>query len=286
MRNRSPFFRRLLAVAMATVMAVNFSGCGKKKEPIPEQTVGTSVVTESTATPLPDFKNNIKNAKQKNSDVIGWLNIPDTEINDAVLQTTDNDYYHRKDENKQYSWTGCYYADYESNLKSRGELSKNNVIYGHNVHYDDNKEKERFSQLFHYTDLEFVKTHPYIYFYLNGKDPELEENKMVWEVFSVFYTTTDFDYIQVKKDITGKSSEELSDAQLMNIVNEAKARSEYTYNVEVSGSDKILTLSTCSYKFGRRNDVRFVVMAKLLEPKAELKPSIEVKENKSKKDLE
>ena len=35
--------------------------------------------------------------------------------------------------------------------------------------------------------------------------------------------------------------------------------------MDVTGEDKILTLSTCSYKYDKRNDVRFVVMAKLLD---------------------
>ena len=54
-----------------------------------------------------------------------------------------------------------------------------------------------------------------------------------------------------------------------NIITEARDRSEYDYDVTVSGTDKILTLSTCSYKYGRRKDVRFVVMAKLLEEEME-----------------
>lgn len=87
---------------------------------------------------------------------------------------------------------------------------------------------------------------------------------MAWEVFAVAYTTDDFNYIQVLKD-RKVSSEQITEAQMINIVNEARERSEYDYNdVEVNGDDKIITLSTCSYKYGRRNDVRFIVMAKLV----------------------
>ena len=73
---------------------------------------------------------------------------------------------------------------------------------------------------------------------------------------------------------------------LMNIITEAKQRSEYVYNVDVTGEDKILTLSTCSYKYDKRNDVRFVVMAKLLDEGEALQKTVQLKENTSKKTVE
>ena len=72
----------------------------------------------------------------------------------------------------------------------------------------------------------------------------------------------------------------------MNIITEARDRSEYDYDVTVSGTDKILTLSTCSYKYGRRKDVRFVVMAKLLEEDAPLQDSASLVVNADKKTVE
>ena len=170
-------------------------------------------------------------------------------------------------------------------MNSREELSKNTVIYGHNVHYDDDMEGERFSQLFHFTDIDFAREHPYVYFSING-DGEDSAQDMVWQVFSVFYTTTDFDYIRINKDFRDPSQGEITDAQLMNIITEARDRSEYDYDVTVSGTDKILTLSTCSYKYGRRKDVRFVVMAKLLEQDAPLQASASLVVNADKKTVE
>ena len=73
---------------------------------------------------------------------------------------------------------------------------------------------------------------------------------------------------------------------LMNIITEAKQRSEYVYDVDVTGEDKILTLSTCSYKYDKRNDVRFVVMAKLLDEGEALQKTVQLKENTSKKTVE
>ena len=132
---------------------------------------------------------------------------------------------------------------------------------------------------------DFAREHPYVYFSING-DGEDSAQDMVWQVFSVFYTTTDFDYIRINKEFRDPSQGEITDAQLMNIITEARDRSAHDYDVTVSGTDKILTLSTCSYKYGRRKDVRFVVMAKLLEEDAPLQASASQVVNADKKTVE
>lgn len=266
--------KRILALLLAAFMLLSLSGCDSREKPEPEETpkqeeVQTPEVKpeepeekqeieEETVIEKPELGEEIAKLKAKNDDVVGWLQIPDTEIDNAVVQTTNNEFYLRKDELKQYSWTGCYWIDFECTVGPTAEdLGRSTVIYGHNVNYDDGKDKERFSQLFHFADEQWAKEHPYIYFSTPVED-------MAWEVFAVAYTTDDFNYIQVLKD-RKVSSEQITEAQMINIVNEARERSEYDYNdVEVNGDDKIITLSTCSYKYGRRNDVRFIVMAKLV----------------------
>ena len=266
--------KRILALLLAAVMLLSLSGCDSREKPEPEETPKQEEVQTPEVKPeepeekqeieeeivieKPELGEEIAELKAKNDDVVGWLQIPDTEIDNAVVQTTNNEFYLRKDELKQYSWTGCYWIDFECAVGPTAEdLGRSTVIYGHNVNYDDGKDKERFSQLFHFADEQWAKEHPYIYF-------STPEEDMAWEVFAVAYTTDDFNYIQVLKD-RKVSSEQITEAQMINIVNEARERSEYDYNdVEVNGDDKIITLSTCSYKYGRRNDVRFIVMAKLV----------------------
>ena len=266
--------KRILALLLAAVMLLSLSGCDSREKPEPEETPKQEEVQTPEVKPeepeekqeieeeivieKPELGEEIAKLKAKNDDVVGWLQIPDTKIDNAVVQTTNNEFYLRKDELKQYSWTGCYWIDFECTVGPTAEdLGRSTVIYGHNVNYDDGKDKERFSQLFHFADEQWAKEHPYIYF-------STPEEDMAWEVFAVAYTTDDFNYIQVLKD-RKVSSEQITEAQMINIVNEARERSEYDYNdVEVNGDDKIITLSTCSYKYGRRNDVRFIVMAKLV----------------------
>lgn len=290
---------RYTAAVLVTALMLFAVGCGKEEqepqEPQPvqqeqqEEPQQEDQVQETSEVDPPSLQAQIADAKAKNDEIIGWLRIDDTEIDGAVVQAENNTKYERLNEWGEYSWTGTFFADYECNFTGREELSKNTVIYGHNVHYDDDMNGERFSQLFHFTDQDFARNHPYVYFSIAGDAAENGENTsddMVWRVFAVFYTTTNFDYIRINKDYRDPSQGEITDAQLMNIITEARDRSEYDYDVQVSPTDKILTLSTCSYKYGRRDDVRFVVMAKLVEEDAALQATASLTINADKKAVE
>ncbi len=283
--------QRLLALLMAAMMLLNMTACGKKEEEKPEEPE-TPPVVETPVKPekpkeekpkeeekepvleVPELGKGIAEYKAKNSDVVGWLKIPDTTIDEAVVQGTNNDYYYRRDNLKNYNQysTGCYWMDYECLTGAKAEdLGKSTVIYGHNVDYGgvvpnpysdnvgtsavDEPTGDKFSQLFHYTDIDWAKDHPYIYY-------STPEEDLVWEVFSVAYTTTNFRYIDVLQKGTKQS---ITGEQMMKVVEEGRNRSEYDYNdVEVNKDDKILTLSTCTYKYGNNKNLRFIVMAKLV----------------------
>ena len=207
----------------------------------------------------------IAEMESHNSDTVGWLYIPDTEINNAVVQAKDNEFYRRKNEMKEYSWTGCYFADYECAFGTTADdLYRSTVIYGHNMDFgisegtaeNDEPTGERFSQLFHYADKKWAAEHPYFYF-------ATPQQVLKWEVFTVAYTNTDFNYIQVLKN-RNISNEQITPTQMMDIVNGGRARSEFDYEVDIDEDDKIIILSTNSYKYGRREDIRLIVMAKLV----------------------
>lgn len=270
------FSTKLIALMLVLAMALTFTGCGKKPSSSSDQ---PSEPTSSSSTEDVDDGGDVVRIFQiekidegikRNADTKGWLYIPNTEIDDAVLQGKDNEYYLRLTEDKQYSIFGCYFADFRCKLGTRDNLSKNTIIYGHSD-YKDNPDGKKFSQLFHYAkDIDFVRNNPYIYF-------STAEDDLVWQVFAVFYTRIDFNYIQNNP----------SAAEFKNIISEAKARSEYIIDVPVDENDKILTLSTCTglYNAADKDNYRMVVMAKLL-PTNEIstnKMTMEVKPNPSPK---
>lgn len=186
----------------------------------------------------------------QNPDTVGWLSVPDTDIENSVVQSHDNHYYLRRTERKTEDIYGCYFADYECSFGPRDELSANTVIYGHSD-LKDNPDGLRFSQLFKFTDETFARRHPTLSF-------STVYEAMDWEIFAVFYADTSFAYNQAK----------LSDEKMEALIAEARRKSIYQYETEVSAADKVITLSTCTVKYGDRKDQRFVVMAKLLDADA------------------
>lgn len=199
-----------------------------------------------------DLQTSLDYEIRQNRDTVGWLLVPGTQINDSVLQSHDNAYYLRRDERRNNAIYGCYFADYECSIGERNELSPNTIIYGHSD-LKDNPDGLRFSQLFRFTDEEFAKEHPVIQFAVPG-------SVMNWEIFSVCYTDLEFDFVHPKPK-----------AGIDKIAQQGMEKSIYDYGVTVTPDDHILTLSTCTVKYGA-NDTnhRFLVMAKLLPEDADV----------------
>ena len=281
---------RLLALLLALCMVFAFAACGKdpaNPDPVDPSNPAGPVDPANPDDPTQPTKEeqlkelqktmleNTLAMQQKNKDTIGWIYIDGTTVNDVVVKVNyndDNKYYLRRNANGENDNDGCYYADWRCKTGNRNSISKNTVVYGHNLgrsanglipDYQNHANGPKFAQLLKYQNEEFAKTHPYIYY------STIEED-MVWQVFAVFYTDIKFDYIEPNP----------ADATFNSLLKKAQDLSFYNYDVEVSSNDKILTLSTCTYrmaddtKLHYTNDYRYVVMAKLLPADAVLEDTV------------
>lgn len=281
---------RLLALLLALCMVFAFAACGKdpaNPDPVDPSNPAGPVDPANPDDPTQPTKEeqlkelqktmleNTLAMQQKNKDTIGWIYIDGTTVNDVVVKVNyndDNKYYLRRNANGENDNDGCYYADWRCKTGNRNSISKNTVVYGHNLgrsanglipDYQNHANGPKFAQLLKYQDEEFAKTHPYIYY------STIEED-MVWQVFAVFYTDIKFDYIEPNP----------ADATFNSLLKKAQDLSFYNYDIEVSSNDKILTLSTCTYrmaddtKLHYPNDYRYVVMAKLLPADAVLEDTV------------
>ena len=281
---------RLLALLLALCMVFAFAACGKdpaNPDPVDPSNPAGPVDPANPDDPTQPTKEeqlkelqktmleNTLAMQQKNKDTIGWIYIDGTTVNDVVVKVNyndDNKYYLRRNANGENDNDGCYYADWRCKTGNRNSISKNTVVYGHNLgrpanglipDYQNHANGPKFAQLLKYQNEEFAKTHPYIYY------STIEED-MVWQVFAVFYTDIKFDYIEPNP----------ADATFNSLLKKAQDLSFYNYDVEVSSNDKILTLSTCTYrmaddtKLHYPNDYRYVVMAKLLPADAVLEDTV------------
>ena len=264
---------RLLALLLALCMVFAFAACGK--DPANPDPVDPSNPTGPVDPANPDDptqptkeeqlkelqKTMLENTlamQQKNKDTIGWIYIDDTPVNDVVVKVNyndDNKYYLRRNANGENDNDGCYYADFRCTSGNRSTISKNTVIYGHNLgraenalltDYQNHANGPKFAQLLKYPDEDFAKPHPYIYHYT------------------------------IDEDINPNPA----DATFNSLIKKAQDLSFYDYDVEVTSNDKILTLSTCTYrladdtKLHYPNDYRYVVMAKLLPADAVLEDTV------------
>lgn len=208
-----------------------------------------------TPSDIPDL---LTYAMEKSMDAVGWLSVPGTDISNVIMQGPDNVYYERRDEDGNDDIYGCYFMDVECSLGRQEDFLLNTIIYGHSD-LTDNPDGPRFSQLFRFVDDDFAKENPYMYI-------NTLEGRYTFEIFSVFYTDTSFDYIRVH----------MTEEEALALAQEAKNRSIRDYGIQPAAGDKLLTLSTCSVRDGNDGTHRFVVMGRLTEEVlAEPAPKVE-----------
>ena len=184
----------------------------------------------------------INSIKELNSDIIGWISIPNTNINYPVVQTTDNSFYLTHSLDKTYNKAGWIFADYKNSNLKNSILDKNTVIYGHN-----RENNSMFGSLKNVLKKDWQKNpdNKYINFSTN-------QTPMLWEIFSVYTIDDESYYI---------TTEFYSDNEFEKFINTIKKRSIYDFKVDLNINDNILTLSTCT----NIGNGRAVVHAKLVK---------------------
>ena len=178
-----------------------------------------------------------------NKEFIGWLTIPDTNIDYPVMYTpADEQKYLHLDFDQNYSSSGTLFVAKSANpIKP----SDNVLIYGHNM-----KAGTMFHSLLSYEKEEFYQAHKTFEF-----DTLSDDGK--YEVIAAFRTQIDeddpslFKYYESFNFSDEKSFDEY--------VEKAKSLTPYTIDTTAKYGDKLLTLSTCAY---HTNEGRYVIVAK------------------------
>lgn len=245
----------ILVVSVVTIVSFMWNNYVEPEIDETDRAIGELVNREPTKEnieKLPEGSINEKFAElyAENSDFIGWLNIPGTNIDYPVVQTTDNEFYLHRDFDKNYLDSGTLFADYEGKITADG-MPQNTVIYGHNMLY-----KFKFSQLMNYKrNIDFLKLSPVIHF-----DTLFADNS--YKIISVFVANIKEehgDVFEYTKKIFFKNREEFFDFVL-----ECEDRSLYETGVDIEYGDEFLTLSTCDQDTSM--DLRLVIVARKVRP--------------------
>ena len=171
-----------------------------------------------------------------NSDIVGWIRIPNTSISYALVQAEDNSKYLRHSLDLTWNEFGWPFLDYKN---SPDFTDKNTVIYGHNIVsglmfadlaniYNGSLGNDVTINIYRsdYRLLTYKVYAAYAY------DPEM------------YYLTTNF----------------ANDEQYSTYLNTMSSRSAINFNQTVGVDDTIITLQTCTSDTKRR----IIVHAKLI----------------------
>lgn len=177
--------------------------------------------------------------QQINPDIVGWLYCEDTPINYPVVQGEDNSYYLNHLFNGIYNANGCLFLDSRVKDDFSGEHS---IIYGHHM-----KNGNMFSSLDGYKKQSYYDKHPTLLLITPSQD-------YVVKIFAGYVANVD-DHAW---NITFKN-----EIELVKWLTLTMKKSCFVSNIQPAVTDKILTLSTCSYEF---DNARFVIAGILSEP--------------------
>ncbi len=232
---------------------------GEVNHDAPASSLASVISNDQKSASFPDgILEKFKQIYSINQDTTGWLSIPGTELDTVVVQGDDNNYYLTKDFYKRTTYEtsstnyGNIYLDYRCVTEG---LSKNTVIHGHTTGKASGVPKQSFRSLYDYRDKNYFIENPIIRYSTLYED-------YTFKICAVFLSTTQ------RKDDNGYLFNyiypDMSDNNMVGYIDQVKQRMLYETGVSLEPTDKIITLSTCIYDYGKSVDTRLVVVGRLL----------------------
>ena len=209
------------------ILAVQHEGI-TEKTPDQYKDLTTNVINESANSNITTINTNYINVNlnyyiQKNKETVAWVQLNNTNVNYPVVEHNDNDYYLYHDFYNRKTDIGWIFADYRDNFET---FNNNTIIYGHNL-----INRTMFGQVPFLLRKSWFNNPNSHYIKLSTKN-----TNSIWQIFSVYKIKPTTDYLQVRFNSTDTYQD---------FLNMLKKRSEHQFDIPVSYTDKIITLSTC-----------------------------------------
>lgn len=214
-------------------------------QPLPVQSVDEEKeqVTRWVVAPVEDDpmmaemkKINLAALRITNPDVVGWICIPDTEINYPMMQGEDNDFYLNHTWEKEPNSVGSIFLEWQN---SADLTDYNTIVYGHNMNSGS-----MFGDLDLYAVQKYWELHPYVY-------TVTDAGVYRYEIFAFWQPEVD--------SLTYGMNPQRDDTK-EKFLNLSLDNSWIDTGIVPEITDRILTLSTCS---GGGYTHRNVVQARL-----------------------
>jgi len=172
----------------------------------------------------------------RNPDIIAFINIPGTNIQYAVVQGRDNEFYLNHSLFRRPNMSGAVFMDYRNN---RNFNDPNTILYGHHL-----RNGMKFTELRNFRNRAFFNENRYIQIFTN-------DGLIEYEIFAAFTTHIYFYYIQV----------DFAEGEFAELISELLRRSYHNARIRVRPNDRLLVLSTCT---AVHDDERMVVVGRRL----------------------
>ncbi|MCR5294808.1 MAG: class B sortase [Lachnospiraceae bacterium] len=200
-----------------------------------EASTAAAAASENVAIPAKNIDWTALQAQ--NADVYAWLYVPGTLVDYPVLQHPGVlDYYLNRNMDLSEGYPGCLYTDY---INTMDFMDTNTVIYGHNM-YDN----LMFTTLHWFEGKEFFEEHPYFYIYTpNGN--------FAYKIFAAYKASNLHQLLSYSY-----ASDLAVQMYFDQIWTYRDVINHFRYDVELTPSSKIVTLSTC---MDQDHDHRYLV---------------------------
>ena len=172
-------------------------------------------------------------------EAIGWIYIPDTNINYPIMQGEDNDFYLTHGTDGRSLKCGCIELDFRCESRFQNNF---NIMYGHNM-----KNGSMFANVCRFKEKAYYDSHPYGWVYTSDAVYRLDFFSVAvtdWhdEIYNGFRSLDE--WIPHLKEI-----------------------SRIYEDVELDEQDRLVLLSTCSYEF---ENARTVLTGRLVEMESDV----------------
>ena len=209
----------------------------RKTVKIEEETLDETIVLIDSAEEAQEV---LAPLEAQNSDTVGWITIPDTKMDYVIMHGVTNNTYLYTNFYRQRNSGGCIFLDAENQL---GAPLQNLIIYGHHM-----KDGSMFHDLDLYKDEEWYKEHPTFTLIL-------EDGVYDCEIYACILCTINDDLWHCYFESEDEKEEYIEFSRNLAL---------YATDVEVTGKDMIVTLSTCEYTKGDQIG-RMLIQAKMVK---------------------
>lgn len=181
-----------------------------------------------------ELKKQVRELNQSYDSSIGWICVPDTNINYPIMQWEDNEYYLHRSYDGSYLYSGSVFLDWRCSPDFSGDV---NMLYGHNM-----QNGSMFADVVNFINEDYFESH---------KNGWLTTKDSVYRI--EFFSVSQPESYSGVYNVLRSGDKWLRKLKSFNVIDR---------EVKIEEEDSVISLSTCTNSEGSS---RTVLTGKLVE---------------------